>query len=84
MIRDDAKRIIKYMLDQSISFGGLDENIYIRYDDLAKELNLKDENYCRVCCQYLDELHYINILDNDNGTRIVRLKAQGIDFMEST
>ena len=84
MIRNDAKKIIKFLLDQSISLGGLYENIYIRYDDLAKELNLKDENYCRVCFQYLDELHYINVLDNDNGTRVVHLKAQGIDFLEST
>lgn len=84
MIRDDAKKILKYLLEQSISLGGLSENLYIRYDNLAKELDLKNENYCRVCCQYLDELHYIHILDNDNGTRSVHLKAQGIDFLEST
>ena len=84
MIRDDAKKIVKYILEQSISLGNLDETICIRYDDLAKELNLKDEKYCRVCCQYLHGLHYINIFRNDNGTRLVHLKAQGIDFLEST
>lgn len=72
------------MLEQVISLGDLDANLGIRYDELAVILNLKDENYCRVCCQYLDDLHYIHILDNDNGTRLVHLKAKGIDFLEST
>lgn len=83
MIKDDAKKIIKYMLEQSISLGGLENNLRIRYDDLAKTLDLKSENYCRVCCQYLNELNYINIIDNDNDTRLVLLKAKGIEFLES-
>lgn len=82
LIRDDAKKIIKYLLNQSISFGNLNEILCIRYDDLAKELDLKNENYCRICCQYLNELHYIDVLDNDKDTRSVRLKAKGIDFLE--
>lgn len=84
MIKDDAKKIVKYMLDQSISRGDLCEVLFIHYADLAKELDLQSENYCRVCCQYLDELQYINILENDNGTRSIRLTAKGIVFLEST
>lgn len=84
MIKDDAKKIVKYMLDQSISHGDLCEVLFIRYADLAKELDLQNENYCRVCFQYLNELQYINILENDNGTRSIRLTANGIVFLEST
>lgn len=83
MIKENAKKILSYMLEQVISLGDLNANFYIRYDTLFKELNLESENLCRVCVQYLNSLHYISIIENDNGNRLVRLQATGIDFLES-
>lgn len=83
MIQDNAKKIVKYMLEQAISNGGLTEYFFIRYDTLAEKLNLESENLCRVCCQYLDELGYIRIIRNDDGNRLIELRAKGIDFLES-
>ena len=71
------------MLKQAISIGDLNESFSIRYDTLFKELNFESENYCRICFQYLHEFHYIDIVDEDNGNRLVCLKAAGIDFLES-
>jgi hypothetical protein len=83
LIKDNAKKIIKYMLDQVLSNGNLNADICIRYDTLAEELKLENENHCRVCFQYLSDLHYIHIIDNNNGSRLIRLTAKGIDFLES-
>lgn len=83
MIKEDAKKIIEYMLAQAITLGDLNRPFIIRYDTLFKELNLKSENYCRICCQYLHQLQYIHIFDNDDGNRSARLNAKGIDFLES-
>jgi|GEM_PF-4027202 len=84
MIKDNSKKIIQYLLDQAISCGDLEALFLIQYDTLAKELRLENGKLCRVCCQYLDRLGYINIVDNDDGGgRLTRLTARGIDFLES-
>jgi len=80
MIKDNSKKVIQYLLDQAISCGDLEALFLIRYDTLAEELHLENEKLCRVCCQYLDRLGYI---DNDDGGRLTRLTAKGIDFLES-
>jgi len=82
-IREDAKKIIQYMLNIAISQGDLYEHFFIGYDVLAKELGLENEKYCRICCQYLDQLNYIKIIRNDGGLRLIELKAKGIEFLES-
>lgn len=84
LIQEDSKKILEYMLNKTISLGDLNEPLCIRYDTLADELHLKNENYCRVCCQYLNELHYIHILSNEDNKRSICIKAKGIDFLEST
>ena len=82
MIKDNSKKIIQYLLDQAISCGDLEALFLVQYDTLAKELCLENEKLCRVCCQYLNRLGYINIIDND-GVRLARLTPKGIDFLES-
>lgn len=83
MIKYNSKKILNYMLERVISYGDLNANFFIKYDNLAKELELESENLCRVCCQYLDSLNYINVIRNDDGNRLVELTAKGIDFLES-
>ena len=83
MIRDNAKKIVEYMLEKVLLLGDLNEDFIIRYDELTNKHNLESENHCRVCCQYLDQLGYANFIENDNGNRSVRLTAKGIDFLES-
>lgn len=82
-IQKESKKIITYLLDQAISTGDLTASFFVKYDELANELGLDSENLCRVCFQYLDQLHYIRIIRNDNGYRLVTLNATGIDFLES-
>lgn len=83
MIKYNSKKILNYMLERVISYGDLHANFFIKYDNLAEELELESENLCRVCCQYLDSLNYINVIRNDDGHRLVELTAKGIDFLES-
>ena len=49
MIKENAKKILSYMLEQVISLGDLNANFYIRYDTLFKELNLESENLIDPC-----------------------------------
>lgn len=87
MIKDDAKQIIEYLLKKAISYGTLKQGIPIQFDTLANELGLESKNYCRVCCDYLDQLNYVDFVDNgdiDNKDLFfAHLKANGIDFFES-
>lgn len=82
MIQENAKKILKYLVEQAVSQGDI-FRLLIRYDTLTKQLGLSSENLCRVCCQYLDQLGYIKFIRNDNGDRLVELRAAGIDFLES-
>lgn len=81
-IHDGARIILKYMLDQVLSIGSLEDGFYIRYDELSNLLNLENENYCHICCQYLEQRACIQIARNDDGARFVYLTAKGIDYLE--
>lgn len=83
MITTDSKKIIKYLLDQVLSRGNLYEDFHVNYDALSEQLDLKNENYCHVCFQYLAEHNYIFVIDGDYSGSSVRLTAYGIDFLES-
>ena len=83
MIQDNAKKIIKFLLEQAIANGDIYAKFFIRYDALTEKLGLESENLCRVCCQYLDQLGYIKIIRNNDDNRLVELKAAGINFLES-
>lgn len=83
-IRSGAKLIIKDMLDTVIERDDLSDSFFIRYNNLAEKLGLESAEYCHICCQYMDQMGYIKIIRNDNGARLVQLRASGIDFLEST
>ena len=85
MISTDAKKIIKYMLEQSIIIGSLYNGFWISYDALTKDFCFSSKAYCRVCFQYLEQLGYVHVIDNDDdsGDLFVTLTAKGIDFLES-
>lgn len=84
MIRENSKQIIKYLLNQVIACGDLNESICIHYKSLSNSLNLESDKYCRVCMQYLESLGCVHVIDSDeNGNRQVCLTARGIDYLES-
>lgn len=87
-IRNDSKKIIQFFLLKVIERGDLIEPIVFQYGDLAKELELESEKYCRVCCQYLCERGYIGLhscRDRSNPQSKdmqMILGAAAIDFLE--
>lgn len=84
-IQDGAKKIIDSMVKKVVEHGSLMDSFFIHYDQLANDLSLESEKYCIVCCHYLHQLGYINIIRKDeNGARLVQLTAKGIDFLETT
>lgn len=84
MINADSKKIVSYLLEQVLSVGDLNQEFTICYKTLANELNLQNEKYCRVCCQYLNRLNYIELFRDGNKNYQARLTAKGIDFLETT
>ena len=84
MINTDSKKIVSYLLEQVLSVGDLRQDFTICYKTLANELGLQNERYCRVCCQYLHRLNYIELFKDQNKNYKVRLTAKGIDFLENT
>ena len=92
-IREDSKRIVRYFLEKAIEIGDLDlcsSDFSFSYNSLAKDLELKSEKYCRICCQYLREHECIEThsiekaSDNFSTQRHVCLLAKAIDFLETT
>lgn len=88
-IREDSKKIIQFFLKQAIKCGDLRREFLFQYDDLSVKMNLQDGNYCRVCCQYLNELGYIHLYscasesNPDCKDMEIRIEARAIDFLES-
>ena len=88
-IREDSKKIIRYFLSKAIEYGSLDSLFALQYGELAQALDFQDENYCRVCCQYLSGKGYIDL----KGTRSkanpeskdmrLLLTSSAIDFLEA-
>lgn len=84
-VTEGAKKILEVMLQEVISIGSLECNFFINPSQLTTDLGMESENFCVVCCHYLNQHGYINIIRKDNdGSRLVSLKATGIDFLEST
>lgn len=84
MIQDNAKKIIRYMIDQCISYGDLCIKFENDYDYIAKELNLDSKNLCRVCFQYLIMHNYVKAERDNENQLLVSLTVKGIDFLEAT
>lgn len=83
-IRADSKKIIQYFLEKAIECGALNEFFPLQYAELAQVLNFKDEKYCRVCCQYLNRMNYININRSKYDEHLnISLNAPAIDFLET-
>lgn len=84
-VTEGAKKILAVMLQTVISVGNLESSFFINTNQLASDLDMESENFCVVCCHYLNQLGYIKIVrKDDNGSRLVELKAAGIDFLETT
>lgn len=84
-VTEGAKKILEVMLQEVISIGSLESNFFISTNQLASDLSMESENFCIVCCHYLNQHGYINIIrKDDDGSRLVTLRAAGIDFLEST
>lgn len=83
-IREDAKKIVRHCLEKVVASGDLDWGFDYTFNELAQTLSLKDVKYCRVCCQYLRKMGYINVDygENDEGLKIW-LSAAAVDFLET-
>lgn len=85
-IREDSKKVIRYILGKAIDCGDLLKEFPIQYHELACELNFSNENYLRVCCQYLHKKGYISIRLSMDATRQIHetmnLQASAVDFLE--
>lgn len=81
----DSKKIIQHFLSKAIECGELEESFPLQYDELAQTLNFPGKNYCRVCCQYLKRMEYINIRRPKKDECLeISLNAIAIDFLEKT
>ena len=80
-IKEDAKKIVSYLLDIAVDHGNLSYRSTIRYDELSNQLKLESVNYCRVCCHYLSDQGYIFHSEfDDKLSAEVELHAVAIDL----
>lgn len=77
-IRGDSKRIVQMLLNAAVEQGKFDIDFQINYSEIAQELGLKNENYCRICFLYLADK---GILVPYKQAGCVHLHAAAVDFL---
>lgn len=82
-IREGAKAIVRYVLDEAVNCGNLKNSISVKDDELAEKLDFDKSKRFVVCIQYLAEKGLISSAKTDD-VRHLTLTAAAIDFMEET
>lgn len=82
-IRNDSKKIIRFLLDTAVKCGDLTKPSIVRYENLVESLALENEPYCKVCVQYLSGKGLIHVHRNPDETRTMTLNVTAIDFLEA-
>lgn len=80
-IRENSKKIVRYLLEEAIKSGDLNHQSFEDDDTLAKELGLEDVKFFIVCVQYLKDKGFITSKKEDTK-RYLSVLASGIDFLE--
>lgn len=80
-IRENSKKIVRYLLEEAIKSGNLKHETLIKDSDLAKKLEFDSEEFLVVCIQYLKEKGFIT---SDKGPEKRSLAALpgAVDFLE--
>ena len=82
-VRENAKKIVRYLLEEAIKSGDLGHQSFVDDAELAKELGFESEELFVVCIQYLKGKSFIT--SNKAGSkRYLAVLPSGIDFLEQS
>ena len=81
-IREDAKKIVRYLLKQAEENDNLFWESETTYGELAEDSGIGGAKRCHICVQYLKRRDFVKA-DAEGGTVLIRLEAAAVDFLEA-